>query len=134
MTILRLVVRLFGINWNKYRDEKMYTSGMSDSAIVAEIGERVRRERLNQNRTQIELAASSGVGLNVIKRLEGGNGCTLTSLVRILRALEALEQIDNFLPEPGISPLELARLAGRRRKQASGNRGRGRKKENRDGG
>lgn len=97
---------------------------MSDTAILAELGERIRRERLNQNHTQGELAASAGVGLNVVKRLEGGRGCTLASLIRILRSLGKLDQVDAFLPEPGVSPLELARLEGRRRKQASGKRGR----------
>lgn len=110
----------------------MKTSGMSDGAILVELGERMRRERLNQNRTQNELASAASVGLNVVKRLERGDGCTLSSLVRILRALEKLDQLDSLLPEPGVSPLELARLAGHRRKQASGNRGRRRQTESRD--
>ncbi len=111
----------------------MSLAGLSDTAILAEMGERIRRERLNQNRTQSELAASASVGLNVVKRLESGSGCTLASLIRILRSLGRLDQIDSFLPEPGVSPLELARLEGRRRKQASGKRGRHRTAGESDG-
>jgi transcriptional regulator with XRE-family HTH domain len=101
----------------------MNFTGMSDSSILNNLGDRMKRERLNQNRTQIELAQSSGVGVNVIKRLENGKGCTLTNFIRILRALGKLDHLDSFLPEPGISPIELARLSGRQRKEASGKRG-----------
>lgn len=111
----------------------MNPADLSDSAILAELGGRIRRERLNQNRTQAELAASASVGLNVVKRLETGDGCTLTSLVRILRALGTLDRLDSFLPEPGVSPLELAQREGRKRKQASGNRGRHRRTGEADG-
>ena len=97
---------------------------MNDSAILGVLGERVRRERLNQNRTQADVAKHSGVGLNVIKRLENGRGCNLRNFIRLLRALGKLEHLDSFLPEPGISPLELVRMSGRQRKEASGRRGR----------
>ena len=100
----------------------MELSSSSDSAILAVLGERVRRERLNQNRTQAELASAARVGLNVIKRLEIGDGCTLSSFIRIARALGKIDTLDNLFPEPGVSPLELARLAGRKRKHASGRR------------
>lgn len=111
----------------------MNLAELSDSAILAELGDRLRRERLNQNRTQTDLAASASVALNVVKRLESGGGCTLPGLVRILRALGKLDQLDSFLPEPGVSPIELARLEGRKRKQASGNRGRRRHSGDTDG-
>ncbi len=97
---------------------------MSDIAILEVIGTRAKQERLNQNRTQEDLAKGAGVGLNVIKKLESGEGCTLGSLVRILRSLGKLNQLDLFLPEPGISPVQLAKLAGHRRQEASGKRGR----------
>ena len=102
----------------------MNLSGASDNAILTMIGDRIRTERLNQNRTQGEIARSAGVGVTMITRLENGQGCLLGSLVRILRALGKIDQLDAFLPEPGISPLELARLGGRQRKGASGSRGR----------
>ncbi len=102
----------------------MEFSTMSDSAVLSEFGERVRRERLNQNRTQAELATAARVGLNVIKRLETGDGCTLSSFIRVSRALGKIDALDALFPEPGVSPIQLARLAGRERKQASGGRGR----------
>jgi hypothetical protein len=102
----------------------MVFNEMSDTAILGVIGTRAKQERLNQNRTQEDLAEGARVGLNVIKKLESGEGCTLGSLIRILRSLGKLNQLDLFLPEPGISPIQLAKLAGRQRQEASGKRGR----------
>ena len=102
----------------------MNLAGASDAAILSMVGDRIRTERLNQNRTQMEVAKAAGVGVRVIKRLENGQGCLLENLLRILRSLGKIDQLDALLPEPGISPLELARHAGRQRKGASGSRGR----------
>ena len=98
--------------------------GGTDSGYLRSIGSRIRQARLNQNTTQTEIASTAGVALNVLKHLENGDGCTLRNFLRVLRALGKLEQLDLFLPDPGVSPLQLFALEGRRRKEASGNRGR----------
>ena len=106
----------------------MNFTAMSDKAILAELGERVRRERLNQNISQSDLALRAGVSRIVIQRVEGGQVCTLDGLIKILRAFGKLDGLDVFLPDPGFSPLQLARLSGRHRERASGPRG-GKRKE-----
>ncbi len=98
--------------------------GASDGAVLETIGERAKQERLNQNLTQVSLAKKAGVSVIVVQRLERGRGCTLQNLIRVLRSLNKLEQLDLFLPEPGVSPIELARLEGRQRIEATGGRGR----------
>lgn len=96
---------------------------MSDKAILAELGERVHRERLNRNTTQVELSRQAGVARAVVQHLESGHGCSLEGLIRILRALGLLDQIDAFLPDPGPSPVQLAKLHSKQRQRASGQRG-----------
>ncbi|MBN2188688.1 MAG: helix-turn-helix transcriptional regulator [Chitinispirillaceae bacterium] len=93
--------------------------GMSNKAVLTEIGERISRYRLNQNVTQVSLARLSGVTRIVVQRLENGFGCNLESLIQILRALDCIDQLDSFLPEPGISPIQLAKLRGHGRLRAS---------------
>src|SRR5712672_1801894 len=93
---------------------------MSDLAIIDLLGKRVKIERLNQNMTQVDLARQAGINRIVLTRLEGGKGCTLRSLVRIIRSIGKLDNLDLFLPEPGISPVQLAKLGGRERLEASG--------------
>ncbi|MCE5261979.1 MAG: helix-turn-helix domain-containing protein [Deltaproteobacteria bacterium] len=101
----------------------MNFDAMSDKAILAELGERLSRRRLNRNMTQEELAVASGVARRLVQRLEGGRGCSLENLMRILRALGMLGQLDAFLPEAAISPLQMAKTRGRERLRASGRRG-----------
>jgi hypothetical protein len=50
---------------------------------------------------------------------EKGEGTTLETLIRLLRALGRLEQINQFLPEPSVSPIQVAKLKGKIRQKAS---------------
>jgi len=97
----------------------MNTETMSDKAILGELGNRLQRERLNRNMTQAELALKAGISLRSLQYLETGRPCTLASLIKILRALGNLASLDAFFPEPGLSPVQLARLKGRERQRAS---------------
>ncbi|MCC5876935.1 MAG: helix-turn-helix transcriptional regulator [Candidatus Sumerlaeia bacterium] len=92
---------------------------MSDQALLGELGRRVQRERLNQNLRQVDLAKRSGLSVRAIRRLEAGEGVTLENFLRVLRGLGRLGQLDNFLPDPGYSPIQLAQLAGSVRERAS---------------
>jgi hypothetical protein len=57
-----------------------------------------------------------------LQKIESGQSCALTLLIRILRALGRLDALDAFLPEPGLSPIQLAKLKGRERQRAGGHR------------
>ena len=94
----------------------------SDRAAMVMIGERLQRVRLNQNMTQKALAESAGIGVRTVRTLESGQKPTVETLIRALRALGKLGALDAFLPEPGPSPLQLARLQGRERRRASSRR------------
>ena len=99
----------------------MKFEALSNAAIITEIGTRLQRERLNQNITQSSLAQKAGISRRVLQDLESGcRPCTIASLVKVLRALGRLDTLDAFLPEPGVSPLQLAKLKGRKRLRASG--------------
>lgn len=95
---------------------------MSDKAILEELGARLRRQRLNQDITQKELSKKAGVSRTVIQKMERGEDIIVAGLIRVIRALNVLDQLDNFLPDPGISPIQLARLQGKERQRASGER------------
>ena len=92
---------------------------MSDRAILILLGDRINRQRLNQNMAQVALAKHAGVARIVVQRLENGLGCKLENLIRILRVLGLLTQLETFLPEPGLSPIQLAKLKGHERQRAS---------------
>lgn len=92
---------------------------MSDKAIVNELGIRIKRNRLLKNYTQQELADRAGLGKSTLQKLEYGSSVTIKTLIQVLRALKELDALDNFIPEPGFSPIELQKLKGKSRIRAS---------------
>ena len=94
----------------------------SDRAVLETLGERLSRRRLDRNYTQAQLADRAGVGRRAVQRLEGGDPVTTVALVRILRALDALGDLDAAISEPGPSPLQALEREGRQRQRASGGR------------
>lgn len=96
----------------------MIFPNMTDREILNELGSRIQRARLNLSVSQIELAKRAGIGRTVIQSLEKGNGCTLENFIKIVRSLEKLDNLDSFLPDPGISPIQLAHMAGTVRQRA----------------
>ena len=94
---------------------------MTDKGIGVEIGQRIRSLRLRRNLTQQQVADMAALSLNAIKSLESGKGKLLT-FIAVLRELGALDGLAQFIPEPSISPMQLARRQGKKRQRASGNR------------
>jgi len=98
--------------------------GQSDKALLRDLGQRLRQARLRRNLSQQELAEKAGLNRTTISEYERGASTSTLTLVQVLRALERLEELENFLPDPGPSPLELAQRQGHQRQRASGRRGR----------
>jgi putative transcriptional regulator len=92
---------------------------LSDAAVLEELGQRIARYRLNRNMTQGALATESGVSTPTVQRLENGQSTQASNLIRILRTLKLLENLDALVPEPAISPLQQARMQGKTRQRAS---------------
>lgn len=94
-------------------------SGMTDGAVVAEIGRRIAVYRTALNLTQAEFAERSGVGRSTVQRIESGESIQLLSLVKILRGLERIEALDALLApwiRAPLADLERERRLARRRR------------------
>ncbi len=92
---------------------------MNTQQSLSEIGEKVRRYRLNRNLSRNEVAKGAGVSLMSVVRLEEGAGSTLGNFIRVLSAIGAKDAFDAFLPMPTVSPIQLAKLNGKKRERAS---------------
>ncbi len=91
---------------------------MSDSAIVAQMGNFVKKNRLQQNVTQAKLAEMSGLNRWTISKLENGESVNLASLIQVLRALDVLYVLNQFEVIDEISPLEYAKLKKKEKERA----------------
>ncbi len=92
---------------------------LTNPEIENELGERLKRRRLDLNFSQEQIAERTGLARRTITAIENGEGSTLSTLIALLRALNALDCIEQILPDPGPSPLLLARLQEEPRKYAS---------------
>ncbi|MFC3393760.1 helix-turn-helix transcriptional regulator [Brenneria rubrifaciens] len=99
----------------------MSIASQSPAAIAEALGERLKQARLNSNLTQTEVAALAGLSRKAVLNAEKGK-VQLDALVAIMEVLNLTEQLDNFLPPQAISPIQLARLQGKQRQRASGQR------------
>ena len=98
------------------------TNQITDAAILAEIGNRLARRRLDFQFTQAELAEEAGLSKRTVERIEAGATAQMSSIIRICRVLELLEGWENLIPESGPRPMDLLKLKGKERKRATSNR------------
>lgn len=91
----------------------------TDAAILAEIGQRLGRWRLDMGLTQAELAERAGLGKRTLERIEAGQSAQMASMVRLLRALDALDGLNGLVPATGPRPMERLKTRGKERKRAS---------------
>ena len=82
----------------------------------AEIGRQLRSLRLRQDLDQRTLAERAGVALNVVKNLEAGKGSTVSSLIRVLRALGRADWLSSLSPTVSISPMQMLKVKPVRRR------------------
>lgn len=92
---------------------------MSDKAILADIGRRLSRRRVEMALTQADLAAEAGVSKRTLERIEAGQSVQTTTLIRTLRVMGLLEALDAAIPEVGPRPMDLLKLRGKERQRAS---------------
>lgn len=99
----------------------MSIDSRSPAAIAEDLGERLKQARLNADLTQSDVARLAGLSRKVVLNAEKGKA-QLEAFVAILAALNLTEHLDRFLPKQTISPIQLAKMQGKHRQRASGQR------------
>jgi transcriptional regulator with XRE-family HTH domain len=92
-----------------------FTDLMTDQAVLAELGARLKRQRLERNIPQEEMADSAGIGRATLQRLERGRSVQTGSLVKLLRAFDLLDGLDAVIPERVSLPIAQLEREQRRR-------------------
>ncbi len=107
-------------NWN----------AMSDQALTKVIGNFIKQHRLNQNKSQKEVAEAASISRSTLSLLERGKAVNLTTFLQVLRVLDLLYIMDTFQISTQISPIKLAQIEREKRQRASYKRGTGKTKSN----
>jgi len=96
----------------------------TDAGVLAELGRRLERHRLERNLTQAEMAVQAGVGQATVQRAERGQSVQMTSMIKLLRTLGLLGALDLAVPESIELPIaQLEREQRKIRRRARGRRG-----------
>ena len=92
---------------------------LADEAVLEELGGRLAQRRLELQLTQAELAEQAGVSKRTIERVEAGATTQMSTMIRILRALDLLGRLETLIPEVGPRPMDLLKLKGKERQRAA---------------
>lgn len=91
--------------------------------LALAIGENIRLLRLQRNLSQQALATQAGVSMTALRHLEAGEGATLGTLIRVVRALDKQDWLHALAPRVTINPLHMTpSLAARQRARTRRNR------------
>lgn len=86
--------------------------------IEAALCARLEAIRLSRNITQAQLAREAGVSVRTIGRLEHGDGVSLDTFVRVMKALRIERHLEALLPDPSVRPVERVGFGGVQRQRA----------------
>lgn len=84
-----------------------------------ELGENLKRLRLNKNCDQKTLAARAGVSVRALRNLETGQGSSLKTLLSVVRALGREAWLQTIAPVATINPLTITSRATKRLRATS---------------
>lgn len=97
---------------NNYTIEELETS----------LGENLKKLRLNRNIEQRSLAEQAGISTRALQSLENGEGSSLQTLLKVLRALGRESWIETIAPVASINPMTTVRNAAPRQRARQGNK------------
>ena len=84
---------------------------LDDTALMKEVGRRIAFLRRSSSMKQEELSEKTGISRYALSRLENGaGGIRLESFLSVLRCLNALNRLSAVLPEPMLTPIQLAEM------------------------
>ncbi|MFC3880660.1 helix-turn-helix domain-containing protein [Algoriphagus namhaensis] len=96
---------------------------LSDSAILKQIGTFVKYHRMEQQRSQDQLATDAGISRSTLSLLERGEKVNLITLIQVLRVLGQLHWLAEFEVQKTISPIEYIKLQKKYERQRIRNSG-----------
>jgi transcriptional regulator with XRE-family HTH domain len=82
----------------------------SDISLMQRLGSFIRHHRVQQNKSQTQLAKEAGIVRSTLSLIEKGENTSLLVFIQLLRALKLLYLLQQFEIVQELSPLQLAKL------------------------
>lgn len=95
------------------------TEILADESILAELGQRIANRRIELNMTQAQVANKSGVAKRTVENIESGALGQMLTMVRILRVLGLMDNLNRLIPEVVPKPIDLLKQKRKIRIRAS---------------
>jgi len=92
---------------------------MTAETVLAELGRRISRRRLDLGMTQAAAAGEAGLSKRTVEHIESGDDIRVTSLIRYLNVLDLIDGLNSIVPETEPRPMEVLRMKGMERQRAS---------------
>ncbi|MGK3116792.1 helix-turn-helix domain-containing protein [Candidatus Pantoea formicae] len=91
----------------------------SESAMIEELGQRLKSHRLRRNMLQKELADKAGISVSALKKLENDGKVTLENFVKVVFALRLEREMMNLFVQPALSIAQVEALKAPARQRAA---------------
>lgn len=92
---------------------------ISDTALLSIFGSFIKHKRIEQNKTQSQLAEEAGINRATLSLFENGGSINLLTFIQLLRSLNLLYLLKDFQITQQLSPIQLAKLEKSKRIRAS---------------
>ncbi len=97
----------------------IFASKLPDTSIAMVIADFIKQKRIEQNKTQNELAEMAGINRSTLIEFEQKGRANLITLIQLLRALDQLDLLKTFHITKELSPIQIAELQHTDKKRAS---------------
>ena len=71
------------------------------------LGERLKAMRIDRGLTQSETAEKAGISLRAAQKLEAGDGSSIETFLRFLKAIGRTDALEILAPRPTVSPMAM---------------------------
>lgn len=79
----------------------------TDAEWLTYLGEQVREQRRRAGLDQQSLARRASISVGAFKKLESRNGSTLSSLIKVVRALQREDWLKSLAPRITVRPMQM---------------------------
>ncbi len=91
------------------------TAFLTPQELAEMLGENIKTLRLQKNNDRRSLCAQAGISETALRNLEGGKGATVNTFIRVMKALNKIEWLNQIAPTASINPLHIVKNKQRQR-------------------